>query len=788
MLFSELFERYKTNILNEKYYKYSFPSKKSLQLYDFYVLDYLKYLVDSPNRPEVRDLDSEIEDSVRDAVKTLFPALREELLNSVFYAITAEIRHGEEFKDENRNIFKNEKYKKLYNVYLKYTLFHTSGKDKQKEFTDIYNIRKPSSKIRPEELEKGKNVPQRNISFKAANYAIEKTGSSRADFVELCRILYGCGKWRTSYGGYPWAKICKGWLMLNDAENLEVGKRKEGSSGPVPMGVAIDHVYDLQHNTDTVFNKLQSYYDADSGYQWIGNALDHKANVTSYYDLLKYVSGTVKTLAIRVLNNKLGTTWQKYIETHNPNQVFKSNKKLTDGVNPMSAECAKIKKGEDTSEDTTGDAPKDEIKSGDFVICVDNSGLVDEVTQDNKYEVVSVGETYLTIIDDHGYELTVLKSRFKPLEYKAADYPDFKKGDTIVCKAKPNNHLDDHLTIGKTYEVLKVNKGYIIGIEDDKGELHGFGVELFDLSKENKSMPNDESEVDEYEKFKIDEYGEFKIGGGDYVECIDNRSHKNELTKNKKYQIVGVNINYLIIKNDHGDFMSYIKDIFKPFDENKSKGNTFKVGDKVVCIDNGNTNLIKGNIYTIYKIHINLHNKNDFLDVRDNDGILYLSLSISRFKKVEGIEPNIEKKPVHFSDKVKVGDILTCKDNSYVTDVLTINKNYKVVSVQQSTTQTMIEVVNDAGYVKIYRLDRFIIPERQKKMSQVESIRASKLQTRPKFKIGELVNVKGWPDYEHKILDIDSKDPKTGEYLYEISDGPNLTHVIKQSMLDYAKI
>ena len=44
--------------------------------------------------------------------------------------------------------------------------------------------------------------------------------------------------------------------------------------------VAIDHVYDLQHNNDTVFDKVQEYYNADKGgYRWLKNALDDKARI-----------------------------------------------------------------------------------------------------------------------------------------------------------------------------------------------------------------------------------------------------------------------------------------------------------------------------------------------------------------------------------------------------------------------------------------------------------------------------------------------------------------------------
>jgi hypothetical protein len=311
------FEDMYIRVLEERFYTYKMPEDKSLTMYDFYVLDYLNYLLDQPSK-NFRDLPSDLEDSVRSAVQNLYPALREELLNAVFYAICAEIRHAEVNKLNRTLLNEHPKYVELYKHWLKYKNFHGKSLIDKEELMNLYDVKKPSSVKRTPQSEKS-NDAGRNISYKAANYAIEQTGLSTADFVKMCEYLYDYGTWATSYGGKAWANICKGWLMLNEADQINTSVKDDKTkqkSTKKPMGVAIDHIYDLQHNTDTVFNKLTSYY--KGGYFWILKALDDKANTDSYHKLLSKSSGTVKAMALPILYNKLGTTWEKEIKLEKP--------------------------------------------------------------------------------------------------------------------------------------------------------------------------------------------------------------------------------------------------------------------------------------------------------------------------------------------------------------------------------------------------------------------------------------------------------------------------------------
>lgn len=103
--------------------------------------------------------------------------------------------------------------------------------------------------------------------------------------------------WQSSYGGKPWSDICKGWVDLHNAQF--------GKDGAM-MAAVIDHVYDLQHNTNTVFNKLKLYY--KSGYDWIKDALDYKANIKQLYELMDKCQRTVANYASFILKQAQNTT------------------------------------------------------------------------------------------------------------------------------------------------------------------------------------------------------------------------------------------------------------------------------------------------------------------------------------------------------------------------------------------------------------------------------------------------------------------------------------------------
>lgn len=343
-------EKLYSKVLMEKFYSYDPPQDKKTLMYDFYVINYLQFLLTLPSQG-FRDLSDDIAESVKTAAQKLYPYLKKELLDAVFYSICAEWRHFSDYSENYQRIENmygdKENITKFFNLYDRYRKFYKKNSKEQEELTKIFGVEKPSAQNRPPEIEKKEGLADRVTSYKAVNYALEQTGMSRAFFVSLARDCYIKLIWGSSYGGDAWCGICKGWLLLDAAEKMEASapvstktpeaevkgrgeeseyykqkaektKKKEApvETKQLDIPAAIDHIYDLQHNTDTVFNKLRSYY--KGGYGWIEQALTDKANVKTYFELLKKTSGTVRVLAPPVLYNKLGQTWESATKDKTP--------------------------------------------------------------------------------------------------------------------------------------------------------------------------------------------------------------------------------------------------------------------------------------------------------------------------------------------------------------------------------------------------------------------------------------------------------------------------------------
>jgi hypothetical protein len=298
-------------ILNEKrVHKYTIPSSKKRQLFDFYLLSALQSLLPLPS-VGYRDLDPDLELNITEGVNTLFPALRRDLLEAVFYAINAELRHTYQHRRINQELVDTtftDKEKAAYEYLKEYRDAHLRGSSNKAPDA-------PSSGDRPPESEKVDSQYARNVMYKGAMYAIKKSGMTLSEWVTMCGKFFKDGAWFGGYGGKAWYDICEGWLMLNNATSISgnmgvMSMLQKGAKKPemqIPMGVAIDYIYDLQHNTGSVLNKMKAYYD-DGGYEWLKESLDFKRYLKSLYELLPNVSPSLKQAALPVIKNKLGDT------------------------------------------------------------------------------------------------------------------------------------------------------------------------------------------------------------------------------------------------------------------------------------------------------------------------------------------------------------------------------------------------------------------------------------------------------------------------------------------------
>jgi hypothetical protein len=233
------------NVLLEKLEEYIFPANANEEMADFYMLELLSSNIESSDK----DLNEEDILFIKDAAKKFLPKLKDKILKDISYGIYREIRH---LKDES-----------------------TEGQEwtEEKEKT-LIELRDNIIKLDAD-------------AIKIAEQKFEDPNI----------------KWANMYGGANWAKICKGWLRLNDASS-----NKE-------LFMAIDNVYDLQHNTGSIFNKVERYsifyinhgkdIESSSAYGWIKDFLDLKYESTNPWDLYEYLSHSLKPVVGRLLH-KIG--------------------------------------------------------------------------------------------------------------------------------------------------------------------------------------------------------------------------------------------------------------------------------------------------------------------------------------------------------------------------------------------------------------------------------------------------------------------------------------------------
>lgn len=752
MVFNNLTDKISPFVLDEKYHPYDIPTFKTkdwggsnelfksttnkYMMYDFYVLDYLKFLVDNMSPKQFRDLNPDLEASVQDAVKKLFPHLREELLDAVFYSICAEIRNSTQI-GETTNLHElpmGSKERKIYSDWLKYMKVYRGAYTQ--DDLEVLDVDKPSSEVRPPELEKT-NSKDRNLSYKAANYAIKKNGASRADFVRMATELFEKGKWSASYGGQAWANIGKGWSTLNESDELTPRTKQAIDSLKKPMSVAIDHVYDLQHNTDTVFNKLKSYYDPGSGYSWLKKALDDKANVKSYHDLIEDTSGAVKSMALPILYNRLGVSWQEHLKTHRPEDLYdraeeEKKQKEYDEIQKQKHEQLqklltqiKAKKGIDTPTRNVKfeTVSPSNTKVGDIVICIDNAGMHKKITFEQEYVVKKIENSTIAIIDDNGKLINTFQYRFKTtgLTSQEAVEPEklftpeemstfsdvsvynTKVGDDVIVYS--NKTVEKFLTIGKMYKVKEINS-HVVQIKDNSGEYHSYSLSRFKTNNVHQS--------------KAAEYSTWKKG--DLLKCVNDTGNAEGklvvgtiyVAAEDAYAAKG-SPSYLIkINNKRGKYLGpFNTDRFlntsKAKDDAKaalgkmaddiSKGSLtpktpefeFAIGDKVKR--KGDENM-QGTVYDV------------FIGPDGSPGVEVKLLDGSKVRWKASNTIKVYSGEDHPTNKnSQVGDVVLCIDDSKSTRSITKGKRYTI----QGFSHGLIIILDDIGKNSWYSNDRFTI-------------------------------------------------------------------------------
>jgi hypothetical protein len=265
------------DILNEEYRLSTDPEKV---FFDFYVLNYLSTAnLDVTSKDYKggfigKDVD-ELKSLIEAAEDKILPSLKEKLLHAVYYSISCEARHyGDEagyYVDSNDNTIDAEPMKEKYIEFEKYlTVLENSNEDR---------------------------LERRPFGVKLVRRIF---GQNSPLFVSGMKWIFNNLEWSNDYGGAAWADICDGWLRLYNAKSKK------------DLYVAIDHIYDLQHNNGSVLDKVKSFLkkepdDDDPEYgtsftiNWLIQALDFKRDIKNIKELLPVCSNDMKKLALMVL-------------------------------------------------------------------------------------------------------------------------------------------------------------------------------------------------------------------------------------------------------------------------------------------------------------------------------------------------------------------------------------------------------------------------------------------------------------------------------------------------------
>jgi len=294
-------------------YTYTIPKDKEEMLFDFYMSTLL-----SDTGYENADY------ALEEMKKLLYSTLREEMLLAVGYAIASEMDH---FRIDNwgkiEAAIRTEKdFDYIFKeIKQKYGLKFASAIG---DFLEPRRSIKKAKLSQPQlKIVSGGGKRSRLPSYIDAISAFKHHGLTFADFVDVSEFVFSFDKrWEFGYGGKAWENIAKGWKRLNEAKTRS------------DTIVAIDHIYDLQHNNDTVFDKVRSYY-KKGDLEWLQNALDYKARIKEPHELYDHISPQLKSLAAYIIRKNYGKTLEDFLNE-------KERKSIE--FNPMPGDVIQINK------------------------------------------------------------------------------------------------------------------------------------------------------------------------------------------------------------------------------------------------------------------------------------------------------------------------------------------------------------------------------------------------------------------------------------------------------------
>lgn len=295
-----------------KTFGYKVPKDPELMLYDFYFM-----AGHMPHSHEDKVLDFVFKEALNDCTT----ALQKHMLAALYWALSVELRHiwrQSELKWANPKNF-DQRVRGLADTSKRFLKEFTKANSVyENEYSDLMDpYRKPAKLARSRTVTSlNTNVadetnPRNKIgksqgreeSYVSSFLSVEKARKnlklSKKEAVNCIRELYGNVDWDSSYGGKAWAAIAEAYLKLANANT------------PQERIVYIDHAYDLQHNTGSVFTKVRPYY-KDSSLSWMASALDWKRDAEDLRGFYAKVSSSLKPVVAWVAKNQHDMTMEDF--------------------------------------------------------------------------------------------------------------------------------------------------------------------------------------------------------------------------------------------------------------------------------------------------------------------------------------------------------------------------------------------------------------------------------------------------------------------------------------------
>ena len=285
--------------LIESWKDYKLSNSPKVLLYDFYLLSYLSSLILDPGTRKDVGLTGvgysgkffgregkELDEDIQNAQRKLLPFLGTKLSQALFIAIASELRHVLD-RNQQWSKFKHTD-NKTFKKYIRTLRLMTDNE--LKDFHPTRNLERPELEV---------DSKGRKVAYQAAKKAIKETGGNVIDFARMSADAFNDLNWSSAYGGKAWADIAQGYIDLRQAlNNYNPEAPSPSSESAEKLIAAIDHAFDLEHNTGTVLNKV-NYFDV-GGYNWIKKALDDKRDA-DMYSIASKASSDMRKLGHEVL-------------------------------------------------------------------------------------------------------------------------------------------------------------------------------------------------------------------------------------------------------------------------------------------------------------------------------------------------------------------------------------------------------------------------------------------------------------------------------------------------------